>query len=101
MRKPAEPQFKFRLYVAGDGPNSAKAIANLKALCAEHLVEKCEIEIVDVLVEQQRAIADGVLLTPLLMKTAPAPVLKVVGTLSNLQPLLLALGLPQPIHERQ
>ena len=41
--------FTFRLYVAGDAPNSTQAIANLRALCSEHLPERYEIEIVDVL----------------------------------------------------
>jgi circadian clock protein KaiB len=86
--------FKFRLYVAGDGPNSTQAIANLNALCHEHLPERHEIEIVDVLREQQRALADGVMLTPLLVKLSPAPVRKIVGTLSQRDPVLQALGLP-------
>jgi circadian clock protein KaiB len=88
------PQFKFRLYVAGDGPNSLQAIANLNALCREHLPERHEIEIVDVLREQQRALADGVMLTPLLVKLSPAPIRKIIGTLSRREPVLQALGLP-------
>ncbi len=88
------PQFKFRLYVAGDGPNSLQAIANLKAICHEHLPERHEIEIVDVLREQKRALADGVMLTPLLVKLSPAPTRKITGTLSRREPVLQALGLP-------
>jgi circadian clock protein KaiB len=87
------PQFKFRLYVAGDGPNSTQAIANLHALCQEHLPGRHEIEVVDVLREQPRALADGVMLTPLLVKLSPAPIRKIVGTLSQRDPVLHALGL--------
>jgi hypothetical protein len=50
------PHFKFRLYVAGDGPHSVQAIANLNALCREYLTERHEIEIADVLHEPQRAL---------------------------------------------
>jgi len=92
MSKPAH--FKFRLYVAGDGPNSAQAVANLEALCREHLPERHEIEVVDVLREPRRALADLVMLTPLLVKLSPAPIRKITGTLSRREPVLQALGLP-------
>lgn len=88
-----EAQFKFRLYVAGDGPHSIEAIANLHALCREHLPERHEIDVVDVLSEPQRALTDGVMLTPLLVKLSPPPVRKIMGTLSQRNSVLLALGL--------
>jgi circadian clock protein KaiB len=91
MSKPTH--FKFRLYVAGDGPNSSQAVANLNALCREHLAERHEIEIVDVFREPKRALADGVVLTPMLVKVWPAPIRKIIGCLSQPRPLLLALDL--------
>ena len=85
--------FKLRLYVAGGALNSAQAVANLRALCAAHLQGRHEIEIVDVFLEPKRALADGVFMTPTLMKIAPAPAQRIVGTLSGTQPVLDALGL--------
>ena len=92
MRKPAH--FKFRLYIAGDGPNSTQAVANLDALCREHLAERHEIEVIDVFREPQRALADRVVLTPMLVKVSPGPVRKIIGCLSQTKSALLALGLP-------
>ncbi len=80
--------FKFRLYVAGEAHNSTQAIANLKAFCLEHLADRHEIEIVDVLREPNRALAESVWLTPMLIKWWPEPICKVVGNLSEPQPLL-------------
>ncbi len=85
--------FKFRLYIAGTGPHSALAIVNLNAICAEHLMDRHEIEVVDVLMHRQRALADGVMLTPLLVRLSPAPVVRIVGALSLVEPVLQALGL--------
>ena len=85
--------FKFRLYVAGDAPNSAQALANLTALCRAHLPDRHEIEIVDVFREPKRALIDGIFMTPTLVKLAPSPVQMIVGTLSQTQILLDALGL--------
>ena len=86
--------FKFRLYVAGDTRNSAQAVANLAALCRAHLPDRHEIEVVDVFREPKRALADGIFMTPTLIKLAPSPApKKIVGTLSQTQPVLHALGL--------
>jgi circadian clock protein KaiB len=81
--------FKFRLYVAGEAANST-----LRSLCREILDNRSEIEIVDVLREPKRALEDGVLLTPMLVKLYPAPIRKIIGNLSQREPILQALGLP-------
>jgi circadian clock protein KaiB len=85
--------FKFRLYVAGGAHNSAQAAANLSALCRAYLPGRHEIEVVDVFREPKRALADGILMTPTLVKLAPPPGRRIVGTLSQTQPVLQALGL--------
>ena len=85
--------FRFRLFVAGDTRNSMAARANLNALCRAHLQDRHEIEVVDVLLDPKRALADGIFMTPTLLKLAPGPVCKIVGTLSNAMPVLDALGM--------
>jgi circadian clock protein KaiB len=85
--------FKFRLYVAGDAQNSVQALANLSALCRTYLPERHEIEVVNVFQAPKRALADGIFMTPALIKLAPTPVRRIVGTLSQTQPVLHALGL--------
>jgi circadian clock protein KaiB len=83
----------MRLYVSGDAPNSVRAIANLEAICREHLKDGYKLEIVDVFEQPVRALADGVLVTPSLAKVSPAPVANVVGNLSDKTTVLLALGI--------
>jgi circadian clock protein KaiB len=85
--------FKFRLYVAGNTQNSAHAVANLNALCHAQLPERHDIEIVDVFREPQRALADGIFMTPTLIKLTPSPSQRIIGTLSQTQPVLHALGI--------
>ena len=87
------PKYKFRLYVAGDAQNSAQAIAKLTAFSRTYLPNQNEIEIVDVFREPKRALADGIFMTPSLIKLAPSPIRKIVGTLSQTQPMLQAVGL--------
>ena len=86
-------RFKFRLFVAGGTQNSAQAAANLNAICRAHLPDRHDIEVVDVLREPKRALADGILMTPTLVRLAPSPVETIIGTLSQTQTVLRALGL--------
>jgi circadian clock protein KaiB len=87
-------KFKFRLYVAGDAQNSARAVANLTAFCQAYLRDRHDIEVVNVFREPKRALADGIYMTPTLVKLAPSPApRRIVGTLSQAQPVLQALGL--------
>ena len=47
-RRPEEEgPFVLRLYVVDEGPSSARAIANLSAICKNHLPDNHQIEIVD------------------------------------------------------
>ncbi|OAI41640.1 hypothetical protein AYO40_02805 [Planctomycetaceae bacterium SCGC AG-212-D15] len=82
----------LRLYVAGESPNSLRAIANLQAMCREHLGARCQLEIVDILEEPMRLFTDGVLVTPTLVKASPPPAWKMVGDLNETAKVLLALG---------
>ncbi len=92
MSKP--PHIKFRLYVAGDAANSMQAVANLRALCLEHMPERHDIEVVDVLREPQRALDEGVLLTPMLVRVSPNPIRRIVGNLSQSKPLMQMFDCP-------
>jgi circadian clock protein KaiB len=83
----------LRLYVADSAPNSARAIVNLAAICKEYLGDQFELEIIDVLEEPQRALADGIIVTPSLTKVSPSPLAKIVGNLSDTSSVLHALGL--------
>ena len=87
-------KYKFRLYVAGDALNSSQALSNINALCREHLPGRYDIEVVDVFRDPKRALADGIFMTPTLVKLAPSPNRRIVGTLSQPEPLLQALGIP-------
>ncbi|WP_167238825.1 circadian clock KaiB family protein [Massilia genomosp. 1] len=87
--------FVFRLYVAGEAQNSVQARANLRALCQAYLPGRHQIEVLDVFREPARALEDAIFMTPTLIKLAPASVRRIVGTLSQTESVLLALGLEE------
>jgi len=83
----------MRLYVAGRAPNSVKAIANIEAICRQHLKEGYKLEIVDVCEHPRRALDDGVLVTPSLTKVSPSPGANIIGNLSDTSGVLAAMGI--------
>jgi circadian clock protein KaiB len=85
--------YKFRLFVAADTLNSAQAASNLNALCKAHLAGRHEIEVVDVFQDPTRALAEGIRMTPTLLKLSPGPVRRIVGTLADVARVMQTLGL--------
>ena len=85
----------LRLYVAGQTPKSAIALANLTRMCEEHLRECYNIQVIDLLVNPVLAKADQILAIPTLIKKRPKPVIRLVGDLSNTERVLTSLNLHQ------
>jgi len=70
-----------------------RAFANLKQICEEHLAEKYQIEIVDLLQNPQLARGDQILAVPTLVRKLPEPVRKIIGDLSDTERVLVGLDL--------
>ena len=92
-RKAQCGHYVLRLFMAGKGSNSQKALANLRSLCQEHLEGRCTIETVDVVQDFEAAVRDNILVTPALILVAPLPRVVVLGNLSDAPTFLAALRL--------
>lgn len=88
---PKEAVLRVRLYVAGEGPNSVAAIANLRAALAMRDARSTHVEIIDVFEDADRALRDGVLVTPMLIRVEPGPERRILGNLRDRPALLGAL----------
>ena len=85
--------YLFRLFMAGNGLNSQKALTNLRSLCNEHLKGRHTIETIDVVKDFQAAVRDNILVTPALILVTPRPRVMVLGNLSDVPKVLAALRL--------
>ncbi len=95
------PLFRFRLFVAGQEPNSLKAISVLtRLLNKDPLKDCCEFQIVDVLQDYQAAIDHRIVAIPSLVIESPPPPRVIVGSLAEEDKLLAALGLAGKGDER-
>ena len=96
--RPKEEKWQLRLYIAGNTPKSAAALINLKKYCEEHLSNRYELEVIDLLINPQLAAGDQILAIPTLVRKMPVPVRKIIGDLSNEEKVLVGLDL-RPIKK--
>lgn len=85
--------YAFRLFVAGNEPNSTQSSENLARLCEEYLKGRYRIDVVDVLKDPATALKHHVLLTPMLIMIKPRPGVSVLGNLSDTKRVLATLRL--------
>ena len=90
-----EKSWDLRLYVAGQTPKSITALANLKKICEEHLENRYNIEIIDLVRNPHRARKDQILAIPTLVRNLPTPIKKIIGDLSNTEKVLIGLEVVQ------
>lgn len=83
----------LRLYVAGQTPKCMKAFANLREICETHLAGRYSIEIIDLLKAPQLGRTDRIVAIPTLVRKLPAPLVKIVGDLSNTERVLAGLSI--------
>ena len=83
----------LRLYIAGETPKSQVALANLREICETHLADRHENEVNDLLERPELARTDEIIAIPTLVRKLPAPILKVIGDLSDVHRVLLGLQL--------
>jgi len=80
-----------RLFVAGSTPRSARAVSNLRAILDEHLPGNYELDVIDLYQQPELAKKYGLVAVPTALKTAPPPVRRIIGDMSDESRVLAAL----------
>jgi circadian clock protein KaiB len=88
-----EVRYELTLFVSGASDLSARAIANAKELCDTYLEGRYELAVVDVHEDASAALNSDVIAAPTLVRNWPLPVRKLVGDLSRIDRVLIALDL--------
>jgi circadian clock protein KaiB len=92
-KNPIQPVFKLRLYIAGASPNSNRAINNMRNFCEEYLKGRYHLDIIDVYQQPQIATKDQVIALPLLIKSSPPPLKRLIGDMSDTAKVIKGLDL--------
>ncbi len=93
LRAARAQRIVLRLYVSGCTPKSARAIADFQRLCQEQLPGRCDVEIIDIYQQPERAVQAQIVAVPTLIKSAPRPLRRLIGSLAETAKVLKGLGL--------
>ena len=85
--------FVLRLFVTGATTNSRRAVINIKEICEQYLPNNHTLEIIDVYQQKEIAEQEQLIALPLLIKTSPLPVRRMIGDLSDTTSVLRGLGI--------
>jgi circadian clock protein KaiB len=86
-------EYILRLYVAGPHQKSIVAFRNLELLCEKYVAGRYRIEVIDLLKHPQLARGDQILAVPTVVRKLPAPMRKIIGTLTDTEKVLVGLDL--------
>lgn len=84
----------LRLFVAGSALRSTRAITNTRAFCDLHLTDRCELEVIDIYQQPERAVQDQIVAVPTLLKVSPPPMRRLIGTMHDQANILARLEIP-------
>jgi circadian clock protein KaiB len=90
---PPNERYVLRLYVSGMTPRSARAVANLQAICSEYLDGRYDLEVVDIYQQPVLTKGEQIIAAPTLIKKLPLPMRRIIGDMSNKERVLLGLDL--------
>jgi circadian clock protein KaiB len=85
--------YLLRLYVAGQTPNSARAIININAICEKELQGRYSLEVIDLYQQPQLAKGEQIVALPTLIKELPPPIRRLVGDMSETERVLVGLDI--------
>ncbi len=91
----APPKYALRLYIA-DQRDEAEKLKDSLQRALEGEINAEDIEIIDVVNNVARALADHIFATPTLVKTMPAPEKRVLGDFSDIGVVLRRLEITPP-----
>ncbi len=95
---PVTPEvYLLKLYITGASPNSVKAVNNIKNICEQFLKNRYELEIIDIYQQPMLASKEQIIALPLLVKTFPLPVKRLIGNMSDKSQVLKGLDLVELI----
>lgn len=75
------------LFVAGDTPNSRRAVVNARRYCEEYLTGRYELHVIDVSENPEVAKEEQLVALPTLVKKFPLPEHRLIGDLSDVTKL--------------
>ena len=85
--------YVLRLYVAGATAGAARAIESIRRVCEQQLEGRYDLKVIDIYQQPEQAKEADIVAVPTLIKQLPEPLRVLVGDMSELERVLVALDI--------
>jgi circadian clock protein KaiB len=86
-------EYCLRLFVTGSTARSSRSLRSLRTILEKYLKGRAELEVIDIYQQPGLAREAQILAAPTLIKERPLPVRRLVGELTDIGRVLVALGI--------
>lgn len=86
-------KYVLYLYIAGATVRSRRAVANIKAICDEHLKGRYHLQVIDIFQNPEQTADHDIIAAPTLVKQMPLPIRRFVGDLSDANKVISGLAI--------
>jgi len=90
---PKNQKIVLKLFIAGNTPNSLKAVENTKSFCEKYLQGRYALDVIDIYQQPLLLMEEQVVAVPMLIKKLPKPIRKMIGNASNIEKVLVSLNI--------
>jgi len=98
MNLPNDEKWILKLYIAGMTPTAKRALANLQAICEEHLASSYSLEVIDLVENPSLEDGEQIFAVPTLVRKLPPPLRKIIGDFSDKEKVLVGLDVKPKAH---
>ena len=92
-RRAVPLEYDLVLFISGATDRSRVALANVKAIAAEHLAGRYRLSVVDLHQQPERAREHEIIAVPTLVKRLPEPLRRLIGDLSDEERVMIGLDI--------
>jgi circadian clock protein KaiB len=85
--------YVLKLYIAGNSPQSARAVINIREICESRLKGRYQLEVIDIYQQSGLAKGEQIIAVPTLIKYLPLPLKRIIGDLSKTERVIFGLDL--------
>ncbi|AMM51931.1 hypothetical protein TH61_13095 [Rufibacter sp. DG15C] len=86
-------KYRIQLYISGETQTTIKAKGMMDSICTDHLKGDCDIEVIDILVDPEKAEEEGIMAIPTLIRKSPLPEIRLIGALTIKTRIITGLGI--------
>jgi circadian clock protein KaiB len=93
MKDPAasislNPEYRFRLFIAGMNPASIRAIEIVRGICDRYLNSRYDLEVIDVYQQRHLASEMNLIAVPTLIRLFPSPEKRIIGDMRDVKQVM-------------